>query len=400
MTYKNYDSSAGLALRIIFAGLICITCAEAERSTTLVGRMETAMRDLFYDKTTVTPTGSQVKEPVSQSNLLAPQKGGQVLVIGRSSDASISPAFVQKVVQQFISKVSNAGTKYVTIEDLTGTAKESLQNKAKEGGVQDFANSQQSLQFAASQGIPAVLTISVESLNVRPAQTAAGMFLGNARGSASQISNADGARSQNAGGEASARSFNEQQIQDKLIQQLSANLALQVSSWQPPAPAEAIASTCEVHAKVEGLSMPSFVMTNDVPTFNNQSVPVFASGANVEIDGILVGQTPCAIQAGRGMHELKITKDGLKTYSAMVNLTGQNRYDVTLVPTDETLLKFNSQMAYIRKLDAAQKINEADVKVLEGYAKLLRQSGYRIDQRLVKDWGHLSVDQQDPANKK
>ena len=358
------------------------------------------MRDLFYDKTTVTPTGSQVKEPVSQSNLLAPQKGGQVLVIGRSSDASISPAFVQKVVQQFISKVSNAGTKYVTIEDLTGTAKESLQNKAKEGGVQDFANSQQSLQFAASQGIPAVLTISVESLNVRPAQTAAGMFLGNARGSASQISNADGARSQNAGGEASARSFNEQQIQDKLIQQLSANLALQVSSWQPPAPAEAIASTCEVHAKVEGLSMPSFVMTNDVPTFNNQSVPVFASGANVEIDGILVGQTPCAIQAGRGMHELKITKDGLKTYSAMVNLTGQNRYDVTLVPTDETLLKFNSQMAYIRKLDAAQKINEADVKVLEGYAKLLRQSGYRIDQRLVKDWGHLSVDQQDPANKK
>jgi hypothetical protein len=378
--------------------LLCGVGAQAQ--STLSGRVDAMFRDLFYDKTTVPATGAQAKEPTSQGSLIAPQKTGQALVIARISDPSIPQSFATKLVQQFLAKASSAGIKFVTIEDLTGSAKEALQSKVGEGGMQAFSSNQQALQFATSQGIPAVVTLSVESLNVRPAQTAAGMYLGTARGTVSLVSNADGARSQSGDYSAGARSFNEQQINEKLIQDLAAGLAAQVNSWQPPAAAESIGATCEVHAKVDGLSMPSFVMTNGTPTFSNQSVPVFASGATVELDGILVGQTPCAIQAGRGMHELKVTREGLKPYTATINLTGQNRYDVVLVPSDETLAKFNQQLAYIRKLDMTQKVNDAEIKVLEGYAKMLRQSGFRVDQRSVSDWGHLSVDREDAANKK
>jgi hypothetical protein len=372
----------------------------AHAQTTLSSRVEAMFRDLFYDKTTVPATGAQTKEPTSQGSLIAPQKAGQALVVARIADTSIPQGFATKLVQQFLAKTSNADIKFVTIEDLTGSSKEAIQAKAKDGGIQAFSSDQQALQFAAAQGIPAVITLSVENLNVRPAQTATGLFLGTARGTVSLVSNADGARTKSSDYSAGARSFNEQQISDKLIQDLAAGLAAQVSTWHPPAAAEGIASTCEIHAKVEGLSMPSFVMTNGVPSFSNQSVPVFASGASVEIDGILVGQTPCAIQAGRGMHELKITREGLKPYTATINLTGQNRYDVVLVPSDETLAKFNQQLAYIRKLDMSQKVNDAEIKVLEGYAKMLRQSGFRVDQRSVSDWGHLSVDREDAANKK
>ena len=244
--------------------------------------------DLFYDKTTVPATGAQAKEPTSQGSLIAPQKSGQALVIARISDPSIPQSFATKLVQQFLAKASSAGIKFVTIEDLTGSAKEALQSKAGEGGMQAFSSNQQALQFATSQGIPAVVTLSVESLNVRPAQTAAGMYLGSARGTVSLVSNADGARSQSGDYSAGARSFNEQQINEKLIQDLAAGLAAQVNSWQPPTAAESIGATCEVHAKVDGLSMPSFVMTNGTPTFSNQSVPVFASGATIELDGVLV----------------------------------------------------------------------------------------------------------------
>jgi hypothetical protein len=381
-------------------GLMLLSSIDAKAQTPLTDRVKNIFRDLLYDKTTIPATGAQTKEPTSQGALIATQKSGQALVIARISDPSIAPTFAPKLIQQFLAKASNASIKFVTIEDLTGSAKEALQGKVGEGGMQAFSSNQQALQFAASQGIPAVLTLSVENLNVRPAQTAAGMYLGTARGTVSMMSNADGARSRSGDYSAGARSFNEQQINEKLLQELAAGLAAQVSAWQPPTAAEGIASTCEVHAKVEGLSMPSFVMTNGVPSFSNQSVPVFASGASVEIDGILVGQTPCAIQAGRGMHELKITREGLKPYTATINLTGQNRYDVVLVPSDETLAKFNQQLAYIRKLDMSQKVNDAEIKVLEGYAKMLRQSGFRVDQRSVSDWGHLSVDREDAANKK
>jgi len=396
------SSSTSCTPFILLALLVLMLFGEAgaQAQSTISGRVEAMFRDLFYDKTTVPATGAQTKEPTSQGSLIAPQRSGQALVIARISDPSIPQNFATKLVQQFLAKASNARIKFVTIEDLMGTVKEALQSKAGEGGMQAFSSNQQALQFAASQGIPAVVTLSVENLNIRPAQTAAGMFLGTARGTVSLVSNADGARSQSGDYSGGARSFNEQQINEKLVQDLAAGLAAQVSSWQPPAAADAIASTCEVHAKVEGLSMPSFVMTNGTPTFSNQSVPVFASGAAVEFDGILVGQTPCAIQAGRGMHELKVTREGLKPYTATINLTGQNRYDVVLVPSDETLARFNQQLAYIRKLDTTQKVNDAEIKVLEGYAKMLRQSGFRVDQRSVSDWGHLSVDREDAANKK
>jgi hypothetical protein len=384
----------------LLLGLMLFCGVEAKAQSSLLGRVEAMFHDLFYDKTTVPATGAQTKEPTSQGALIAPQKSGQALVIARISDPSIPPTWATKLVQQFLAKASNPGIRFVTIEDLTGSAKEALQTKAGEGGMQSFSSNQQALQFAASQGIPAVVTLSIENLNVRPAQTAAGMFLGTARGTVSMVSNAEGARSNSGDYSAGARSFNEQQVNEKLLQDLAAGLASQVSAWQPPAAGDGIGAICEVHAKVDGLSMPSFVMTNGTPSFNNQSVPVFASGATVELDGILVGQTPCAIQAGRGMHELKVTREGLKPFAATINLTGQNRYDAVLVPSDETLAKFNQQLAYIRELDMTQKVNDAEIKVLEGYAKLLRQSGYRVDQRSVSDWGHLSVDREDAANKK
>ena len=357
-------------------------------------------RDLFYEKPAIVSNVEASNEVTNQGSLIATQKSGQALVIARIADRTIPQSFATKLVQQFLAKATNPGIKFVTIEDLTGTANEELQSKSIEGSILTFSSNQQALQFAASQGVPAVVTLSVENLNIRPAQTATGLLLGSARGTVSLVSNSDGARAHSGDYSAGARSFNEQQMNEKLILDLAAGLARQVSSWQPPTAAEGISATCEVHAKVDGLGMPSFVMNNGVPSFSNQSIPVFATGASVELDGILVGQTPCAIQVGRGMHDLKITREGLKSYRATINLTGHNRYDIALVPSDETLEKFNQQLAYIRNLDMKQKVNDAEIKVLEGYAKMLRQSGFRVDQRSVTDWGHLSVDREDSVNKK
>jgi hypothetical protein len=141
--------------------------------------------------------------------------------------------------------------------------------------------------------------------------------------------------------------------------------------------------------------MPSFDTVNGHPVFQNQTIPLYAEGASVEIDGVLVGQTPCTFTTGRGMRKLKVYRDGLKPFEAVVNLSGKNRFDAILSPTDETLQKYNDQLAFLRALDQQQAISEATVNAINGYAKMLRQSGFRIDERTIKDSNKLSLDKED-----
>ena len=148
--FKKYVLSA-------FLGLMLIGTVVAESQSTLSGRVEALFRDLFYDKPASTP--AQTKEVTSQGSLIAAQKSGQALVIARIADRSIPQNFATKLVQQFLAKATNPGIKFVTIEDLTGTAKEALQSKTGDGGMLEFSSNQQALQFAASRD-PRILQFS------------------------------------------------------------------------------------------------------------------------------------------------------------------------------------------------------------------------------------------------
>jgi hypothetical protein len=59
------------------------------------------------------------------------------------------------------------------------------------------------------------------------------------------------------------------------------------------------------------------------------------------------------------------------------------------------LQQFNSQLAFLRDLEQEKAVSEATVNAINGYAKMLRQSGFRIDQRTIKDSKKLSLDKED-----
>jgi len=343
------------------------------------------VESLYYENSAASSQGSQ--NPAVQA--------GVVLAIARTQDRNIGPALINQLVQAFIAKNSNASYRLVTIEDLTGTGMESALAAFKTEGVQVSAMEQQSLQFALSQGIPGVLAISIENLNVRPAQSAQNMFIGDARGTASLLSTIDSNRVSSADANSNARGFNAQQVADGTLDTLAAALAEKTANWKLPETMGINQAKCEIHAKIEGLTMPAFVEENGKFVFDNQSIPLFASGANVEIDGVLVGQTPCSVTTGRGLRKLKVYRDGVKPFEAMVNLTGRDRFEITLVPSDETRSQFNGQMQLLREMQQEGELSQAGVGVLNGYAKMLRQSGFRIDQRTIKDGQKLSLDQED-----
>ena len=334
-------------------------------------------------------------ESVSQGSENPLPSSNTVLAIARTQDSNIPPVALKTCLEAFLARSANDSFKVVTIEDLTGTASESLNGQPAEGSMQNFASNQQALQYALSQGIPAVLALNVDHINIREAKSSPGLVLADARGTVSLLSGADAVRLETASGSTTQRGFDVNQMIDKSLDGLAVALAAQIANWRLPETTNLNQAFCEIHARIEGLSMPSFETLNGQPVFQNQNLPVFAEGASVEIDGVLVGQSPCKIMTGRGMRKLKVYRDGLKSFEAVVNLTGKNRFDAILAPTPETLARFNDQLAFLRALDQKQAISEATVNSINGYAKMLRQSGFRIDQRTIDDSKKLSLDKED-----
>lgn len=317
------------------------------------------------------------------------------LAIARTQDPSISSVELNKTLQAFLARSTNNSFQVVTIEDLTGSAAESLNGQPTDGGMQQFASDQQALQFALSQGIPAILAINIDNLNLREAKSTPGVTLSDARGTVSLLSGPGAARIKSGTASTRQRGFDPTQVLDKTLDEIATALAAEIADWQLPEPSAANQAYCEIHARIEGLTMPAFDSIDGQLVFQNQTIPLFAEGATVEIDGVMVGQTPCRITTGRGMRKLKVHRDGMQPFEAVVNLSGKNRFDVILTPTTETLRQFNDQLAYLRALDQQQAISEAEVNVINGYAKMLRQSGFRIDQRNIKDSRKLSLDKED-----
>ena len=376
------------SIRVLLLGsLLLASCKDAKKEEPVpYSKLAEIVESLHYQGR-LDPVSQGSENPVPSSNT--------VLAIARTQDSNIPPTALKTCLEAFLARSINDSFQVVTIEDLTGSASESLDGQPAEGSMQNFATNQQALQFALSQGIPAVLALNVDHINIREAKSSPGLVLADARGTVSLLSGTDAARLETASGSTTQRGFDVNQMIDKSLDGLAGSLAEQIANWRLPETTNANQAFCEIHARIEGLTMPSFDTLNGQPVFQNQNLPVFAEGASVEIDGVLVGQTPCTITTGRGMRKLRVYRDGLKPCEAVVNLTGKNRFDAILSPTPETLAQFNDQLAFLRALDQQQAISEATVNSINGYAKMLRQSGFRIDQRTIKDSKKLSLDKED-----
>jgi hypothetical protein len=384
----SFQASKKTSITVLLLGsLLLASCKDAKKEEPVpYSKLAEIVESLHYQGRL---------DPVSQGSENSVPSSNTVLAIARTQDSNIPPAALKTCLEAFLARSTNDYFTVVTIEDLTGSASESLDGQPAEGSMQNFASNQQALQFALSQGIPAVLALNVDHINIREAKSSPGLVLADARGTVSLLSGTEAARLETASGSTTQRGFDVNQMIDKALDELACSLAEQMANWRLPETTNANQAFCEIHARIEGLTMPSFDTLNGHPVFQNQNLPVFAEGASVEIDGVLVGQTPCTITTGRGMRKLKVYRDGLKPFEAVVNLTGKNRFDAILSPTPETLAQFNDQLAFLRALDQQQAISEATVNSINGYAKMLRQSGFRIDQRTIKDSKKLSLDKED-----
>jgi hypothetical protein len=116
----------------------------------------------------------------------------------------------------------------------------------------------------------------------------------------------------------------------------------------------------------------------------DKSFPVEAS-ASAEIDGVLMGTTPAKIKLAPGLHKLRLTRVGCEDYVATIDAQAGLQLSPTLQLTEAGYARWKNLRAFLTTVDVTRKLTDAEVKVLEGYAQQLRQSGVMIKEDVKVD---------------
>ena len=106
---------------------------------------------------------------------------------------------------------------------------------------------------------------------------------------------------------------------------------------------------------------------------------VSALAATVEIDGIAVGTAPGQLEVKAGLHKLRVVREGFKPWERTVNFTNGQKLNVGLEMSDAGYARWKDATAFMNDLKNGAKLTDAEVKLLEGKAKMFENSGFKVN---------------------
>ena len=136
---------------------------------------------------------------------------------------------------------------------------------------------------------------------------------------------------------------------------------------------------------MQDMSVPEVVKDDDgryVLKGNDYKLQPMA--VTVELDGVAIGSAPGTFEAFPGLHRLRLTREGFEPWEREVNLQKRGDgepqlFQVALTLDAKGYQRWREMMDKIEQLKRDQALTEAQVKLIEGAAQLLRQSGLRVD---------------------
>lgn len=114
-------------------------------------------------------------------------------------------------------------------------------------------------------------------------------------------------------------------------------------------------------------------------SISDSKFKVSALAATVEVDGIAVGTAPGKIEARAGLHKLRIVREGFKPWERTVNFSNGQSFNVPLEMSEAGYARWKEATAFINDLKNGAKLTDGQVKVLEGEAKMLENSGFKVN---------------------
>ena len=129
------------------------------------------------------------------------------------------------------------------------------------------------------------------------------------------------------------------------------------------------------------MGIPDVRLTKDnTVVIGKDKLNVEALDVTVELDGVVAGSAPGSFKAAPGLHKIRLSREGFTPWGRTMNVTeGQSPLKVALQMSDAGYQRWKDNIAFLASVENGKKLTDAEVKVLEGKAQMLRQSGYKVD---------------------
>ena len=99
----------------------------------------------------------------------------------------------------------------------------------------------------------------------------------------------------------------------------------------------------------------------------------------VELDGLALGSAPGDFKARPGLHKIRLSREGFDDWERTINVYEGQTLRVALQMSADGYARWADATAFLSKLDNTRKLTDAEVKQMEGLAKYLSESHYRVD---------------------
>lgn len=99
----------------------------------------------------------------------------------------------------------------------------------------------------------------------------------------------------------------------------------------------------------------------------------------VEVDGIAVGSAPGKLSLKSGLSKIRLTREGYQTWERTINAREGQILTVAMQMSAEGLERWQELTAFMNVLKNGAKLTDAQVEVLQGQAKMLQNSGFKVD---------------------
>jgi len=144
-----------------------------------------------------------------------------------------------------------------------------------------------------------------------------------------------------------------------------------------PAPAAQYANVT-ITTEAADLTIPD-IRVDDTRTVTIVDCKVSPLSVTVEVDGIAAGTAPGTLQLRPGLSKLRLTREGFDTWERTVNVHEGLKLVAALKMSAAGYARWQDSTSFLNGLKNGAKLTDAQVKVLEGKAKMFEQSGFKID---------------------
>jgi len=162
---------------------------------------------------------------------------------------------------------------------------------------------------------------------------------------------------------------------------VAASLKTRIDAGRIGAPAAAQGLvTVTIQTEAADLTIPDVrIGVENTVSISESKFKVSPLSVNVEVDGISVGSAPGEITVKPGLSKLRVTREGFKPWERTVNFIKGQKLSVALELSDEGYARWKDSTGFLNNLKNGAKLTDGEVKVLEGKAKALEQSGFKVN---------------------